>query len=449
MCFDNTQVEGCRRGEFGPFGEPLYERGVVSNYIPFRLYGMYKDVETGLYYNVRRYYDWRIGRYLQPDPVSDLNLYVYVNNSPYDAVDPVGMFETQMRLMDAGFIGNPIHEEITETAISQLQSFYPKLYQYGFRDNDWNSGPPLISGVVWCRTYNSASVANGANVADCLFSDDSSYHCDNSNFSGCYGKVQMLTDPVKSNLVKCACYSDGGGDGGGNWNWGGGGGGGRSGEGGGGGVGCSVADQRLMGKSSGQNCSCWFRPNSIGYYGYTDYGTIGQLIHPIQDFLSHSNAIFVPNCKRKECVSWAIVCLDWECAEYNVEVKFPNIYIPSGTEAERWGLFSGLYGTEIWPASYDLSCAQFLPQLFVQPKYPPPCDVGKKIMTHCMLNNDSEGSPDKDCLSACDQGDWYGDCGGSDNIQRNVYWNVRDKAIQTTNAYLTSFCFQVGAHICR
>jgi uncharacterized protein RhaS with RHS repeats len=45
------------RGEFGPFGEPLYERGLVSNYIPFRLYGMYKDIETGLYYNVRRYYD--------------------------------------------------------------------------------------------------------------------------------------------------------------------------------------------------------------------------------------------------------------------------------------------------------------------------------------------------------------------------------------------------------
>jgi hypothetical protein len=56
MCFDNAQVENCGRGEFGPFGEPLYERG-ISNYIPFRLYGMYKDMETGLYYNVRRYYD--------------------------------------------------------------------------------------------------------------------------------------------------------------------------------------------------------------------------------------------------------------------------------------------------------------------------------------------------------------------------------------------------------
>jgi len=383
---------------------------------------------------------------LQPDPVSDLNLYMHANNSPYDAVDPLGMFETQMRTGTV-FASGPIHEEIKETAISQLQSFYPKLYKYGFRYNNWDSGPPLVSGLVWCRTYDSASVANGANVADCRFSNDSSYHCDNSNFSGCYGKAQMLTDPVKSNLVSCSCvptspspnpklppsptppptypppsY-------------------------GGGGIGCSVADQRLIRKSSQNSCYCVFRSTPIAYYGYTDYGTIGELIHPIQDFWSHSNAIFVPNCKRVQCVSWAIVCLDWECAEYNVEVKFPNTYIPSGTEAESWGLFSGLYGAGGWSTTADFACMRWFSG-FTLNDYPP-CNVKKKIMTHCMLNKDSKGSPDRDCMHACDQGDWPGDCGGPDNIQRNVYWDVRNKAIQTTKAYLTSFCFQVGAHICR
>jgi len=57
MYFDNAPERIAREEKFSSFGEPLYERGVVSNYIPFRLYGMYKDVETGLYYNVRRYYD--------------------------------------------------------------------------------------------------------------------------------------------------------------------------------------------------------------------------------------------------------------------------------------------------------------------------------------------------------------------------------------------------------
>jgi hypothetical protein len=37
MYLDNTSVEKYCGAEFGPFGEPLYERGIVSNYIPFRL----------------------------------------------------------------------------------------------------------------------------------------------------------------------------------------------------------------------------------------------------------------------------------------------------------------------------------------------------------------------------------------------------------------------------
>jgi RHS repeat-associated protein len=190
MYFDNTSVEKYCGAEFGPFGEPLYERGVVSNYIPFRLYGMYKDMETGLYYNVRRYYDWRIGRYLQPDPVSDLNLYVYANNSPYDAVDPVGMFETAIKIKAKVYLGPivyvyrhsgaPKHEEITEEAIKALG--YPKLSQYGFRIDDWEGGLQFQVGIATLQCRKEANrVSQGVNIADCLFKDNSSYHCDNSN----------------------------------------------------------------------------------------------------------------------------------------------------------------------------------------------------------------------------------------------------------------------------
>jgi len=205
------------RGGFGPFGEPLYERGIVSNYIPFRLYGMYKDMETSLYYNVRRYYDWRVGRYLQPDPVSDLNLYAYTNNSPYNAVDPLGMFETEMRNYPFAFlhIGKPRHEEITEDAIKELhyQKYYPILYNHGFRVDQWggpNAGFCISTLCAECRTsfviknvnpnppYDYVvydTVAQGANRADCLYWDDSSYHCDNSNFDGCWRKWRMIDTP--------------------------------------------------------------------------------------------------------------------------------------------------------------------------------------------------------------------------------------------------------------
>jgi RHS repeat-associated protein len=431
------------RCEFGPFGEPLYERGVVSNYIPFRLYGMYKDIETGLYYNVRRYYDWRVGRYLQPDPVSDLNLYVYVNNSPYDLVDPVGMFETTMQLYGALWHeGHSVHEGITEDAIRGLN--YPKLSQYGFRvDNCWDNGPITITVIpstpptvvaLQCRCPRD-TVAQGVNRADCFYASDSSYHCDNSNFDGCSQKAQMIESPVSSGLVTCTCTSPPGwqppppsypppGRGGSG-----------KGEGEGGGGGCSVA--RLREKSS-SSCSCSFQ-------GGWNYEKLGRLLHAVQDFWAHSNGEFVSTCSKRECVSRVFVCLDWECAEYKVETKWNGSGVPSGSTANSFGLFTGLFGGGGWQEWEDVVCALPYPLYSSLRRYPP-CDVGRKIMPHCMLNKDYEGG-DNDCMSACDQGDWAGDCGGKDNIQREAFNIVRNRSQSSSRFYLRLFCFE-RAGIC-
>ena len=56
------------------------------------------DQETGLYSYRARYYDSRIGRFLQRDPVgysAGLNLYSYVGNNPLTFVDPLGLEKTQ------------------------------------------------------------------------------------------------------------------------------------------------------------------------------------------------------------------------------------------------------------------------------------------------------------------------------------------------------------------
>ncbi|MEU7089356.1 RHS repeat-associated core domain-containing protein [Streptomyces achromogenes] len=51
-------------------------------YTPLRYPGQHFDPETGLHYNVNRYYDPRLGRYLTPDPLGlapAANHYAYVS----------------------------------------------------------------------------------------------------------------------------------------------------------------------------------------------------------------------------------------------------------------------------------------------------------------------------------------------------------------------------------
>ncbi len=60
-----------------------------------RFQGQYLDRETGLHYNLFRFYDPEIGRFTQPDPIGlagGLNLYEYAPN-PFTWIDPWGLLK--------------------------------------------------------------------------------------------------------------------------------------------------------------------------------------------------------------------------------------------------------------------------------------------------------------------------------------------------------------------
>ncbi|HAK2952878.1 TPA: type IV secretion protein Rhs [Salmonella enterica] len=64
--------------------------GVMQN---LRFQGQYLDRETGLHYNLFRYYDPDCGRFTQPDPIGlmgGINLYAYAPN-PLSWIDPLGL----------------------------------------------------------------------------------------------------------------------------------------------------------------------------------------------------------------------------------------------------------------------------------------------------------------------------------------------------------------------
>ncbi|EEC0297189.1 RHS repeat protein, partial [Salmonella enterica subsp. enterica] len=79
------------------FGE---NRGDISNsgaYFeqPLRLPGQYFDEETGLHYNLFRYYAPECGRFVSQDPIGlagGLNLYRYAPN-PLTHIDPLGLMD--------------------------------------------------------------------------------------------------------------------------------------------------------------------------------------------------------------------------------------------------------------------------------------------------------------------------------------------------------------------
>ncbi|EPY3689287.1 RHS repeat-associated core domain-containing protein, partial [Cronobacter sakazakii] len=83
------------RGQFSTWGETERELSVPQWQVPqnLRFQGQYLDRESGLHYNLFRYYDPVVGRYTQMDPIGlagGMNTYSYVGD-PLTWVDPLGL----------------------------------------------------------------------------------------------------------------------------------------------------------------------------------------------------------------------------------------------------------------------------------------------------------------------------------------------------------------------
>ena len=92
-------------GQYGSFGEVRHQSEGFSRLVnrsamahqPLRYAGQYADGETGLHYNLFRYHDPQVGRFIVQDPIGlngGWNLYQYAPN-PLGWIDPLGLCKTE------------------------------------------------------------------------------------------------------------------------------------------------------------------------------------------------------------------------------------------------------------------------------------------------------------------------------------------------------------------
>ena len=96
------------RGDFDAFGNERAQTPPAGTgfAMPLRLAGQYFDAESGLHYNVHRYYDPARGEYLTPDPLGLVdadNRYAYARGNPLTNIDPLGLF----KIPELAFVSPP------------------------------------------------------------------------------------------------------------------------------------------------------------------------------------------------------------------------------------------------------------------------------------------------------------------------------------------------------
>ncbi|MCP1106292.1 DUF4329 domain-containing protein [Serratia nevei] len=148
---------------------------------PIRLPGQHEDEGTGLYYNRYRYYDARLGGYINQDPIGLLggvNKNFYVDNNPLSYVDPEGLKpgDTFKNRDDAG---RRAIKDINKTSISEGREYGGRICKN--KDGTYTYTAPIPGTLD--QTFVGSCPAGKKNAGDYHTHGANDPGYDNENFS--------------------------------------------------------------------------------------------------------------------------------------------------------------------------------------------------------------------------------------------------------------------------
>ncbi|EPO8678700.1 RHS repeat-associated core domain-containing protein [Shigella flexneri] len=126
------------------WGNTIQEKdhgGVEQN---LRYQGQYLDRETGLHYNLHRYYDPDVGRFMVTDPIGlrgGLNLYSYAPN-PLKYADPLGLTPCAVSNQKANRLLDSSETKVTVRSRSDAEQLFMDRYlSHNYKNMTGESGP--------------------------------------------------------------------------------------------------------------------------------------------------------------------------------------------------------------------------------------------------------------------------------------------------------------------
>ncbi|MDN5931989.1 MAG: RHS repeat-associated core domain-containing protein, partial [Pseudonocardia sp.] len=126
----------------------------------YRWTGREWDAELGLYFHRARYYDPKVGRFIQEDPIGYAgggNLYTYVGGSPIEATDPSGLSPHPSRRMAGPFpcsfkcSGQTVLVDGVPVEGGDWLLGMPGLYFAGYSSGFSVSGDGALVDRVWAQ----------------------------------------------------------------------------------------------------------------------------------------------------------------------------------------------------------------------------------------------------------------------------------------------------------